>query len=215
MSKRTWDVVSLAAIGGAGGASLALYDRLPQEVPTHFDLHGQPNGWMSRPWAASFLLIFTLALWIFIRFVRKLLPRSDKARLTPELAAVVAMLTAVFLSAVHVLILRIAIAPGVDVTTSVYLLVGVLFVTIGLVLPRVRRNPIIGVRTPWTLRSDENWARTQRVAGYTMVLGGIGAAAAGAAGGVAGGIAAFTCLAAASLFPVIYSLHLARRNDVG
>ena len=41
---------------------------------------------------------------------------------------------------------------------------GALFVMLGLVMPRVRRNPWVGVRTPWTLASDENWARTHRFA---------------------------------------------------
>ena len=32
-------------------AGLALYSRLPEQVPTHFDLSGTPNGWSSRPFA--------------------------------------------------------------------------------------------------------------------------------------------------------------------
>lgn len=213
MSTRRWDVLALASIGGAAAASAALYAKLPAEVATHFDLHGTPNGWMSRPWAAAFTPAFALVLWALVRFAPRVLPRSDEKRIAPSLVALVASLTMVFLAALHVVILRSAIAPGVDVTRAAFLLVGPFFIALGLVLPRVKRNPIIGVRTAWTLRSDENWARTQRVGGYSMVAAGLVAMIAGGLGGTAGVVLAIAGLIVASVVPVVYSLVIARQLD--
>jgi uncharacterized membrane protein len=42
---------------------------------------------------------------------------------------------------------------------------GVMFMTVVNVLPRVRSNWWIGVRTPWTLSSEQSWTRTNRLAG--------------------------------------------------
>lgn len=201
MSTRRWDVLALASIGGAAAASAALYAKLPAEVATHFDLHGTPNGWMSRPWAAAFTPAFALVLWALVRFAPRVLPRSDEKRIAPSLVALVASLTTVFLAALHVVILRFAIAPGVDVTRAAFL------------LPRVKRNPIVGVRTAWTLRSDENWARTQRVGGYSMVAAGLVAMIAGGLGGTAGVVLAIAGLIVASVVPVVYSLVIARQLD--
>ena len=44
---------------------------------------------------------------------------------------------------------------------------------IGNVLPRVRPNWMVGVRTPWTLSSDRVWERTHRVGGYLMLALGL------------------------------------------
>lgn len=213
MRARHWDILGLASIGGAGAASAALYSALPERVATHFDIHGNADGWMSRPWAASFLPAFALVLWAIVRFAPRVLPRSDERRLEPGIVAFVASLTAVFMAAIHVVLLRVAIAPGVSVTKTVLVLAGLLFVAIGLVLPRVKRNPIIGVRTAWTLRSDENWARTQRVGGYSMVLAGLVSVIAGALGGTIGAVLAIAGLVAAGIVPVVYSLVIARQLD--
>ena len=213
MSTRHWDGLALTSIAGAGAASAALYSSLPEIVATHFDIHGNANGWMSRPWAAFFMPVFGLALWAIVRFAPRVLPRSDEKRLAPNLVALVAALTAVFMAAVHVVLLRVATAPGVSVTKTVLVLAGVFFVALGLVLPRVKRNPIIGIRTAWTLRSDENWARTQRVGGYSMVLAGIVAMIAGGLGGTAGAVVAIGGLIVAGVVPVVYSLVLARQLD--
>jgi uncharacterized membrane protein len=61
--------------------------------------------------------------------------------------------------------------PAVDVImiTSV----GVLLLVLGNVLPRVRSNWWMGVRTPWTLSSERVWRSTHRLAGRTFVLGGL------------------------------------------
>jgi uncharacterized membrane protein len=213
MNVRRWDVIALASIGGAAAASAALYSELPERVATHFDIHGDADGWMTRPWAASFLPVFALALWAIVRFAPRVLPRSDEKRLAPNIVAFVSALTAVFMAAIHVVLLRVAIAPGVSVTKTVLVLAGMLFVALGLVLPRVKRNPIIGVRTAWTLRSDENWARTQRVGGYSMVVAGLGAVVAGGLGGTTGAILAIAGLIVAGVIPVVYSLVIARQLD--
>jgi uncharacterized membrane protein len=66
----------------------------------------------------------------------------------------------------------------------------------------------MGVRTPWTLSSDENWARTHRVAGYAFVPAGLLAVF----GVLAGAAAAAPILVIASaMIPAVYSFVLARQ----
>ncbi len=37
----------------------------------------------------------------------------------------------------------------------------------------MRPNEFIGARTPWTLRSDLSWYRTQRLAGRLLIIAGV------------------------------------------
>lgn len=210
-----WDVVSILSLVCAGMMTVAVYDRLPDPIATHFDLHGQPNGWMPRAMGAWFAPVFGVALFLFVRFAPKILPRADKKRLPESQIALVASLTTLFLAAVHALVLYVAIVPGASLMRPIWLLLGALFIALGLVLPRVKRNAFVGIRTAWTLTSDENWARSNRIGGYSMVLGGIGAALAGILGGAAGGIVAIFFLLASALVPAVYSLVLARRSNQG
>ena len=50
---------------------------------------------------------------------------------------------------------------------------GLLFVIIGNYLGKVRKNFFIGIRTPWTLASDEVWNRTHRIGGKLFILSGV------------------------------------------
>ena len=53
------------------------------------------------------------------------------------------------------------------------LLVGLLMLVVGNVLPRLRPNAALGVRTPWTSGSERVWAVTHHVAGYMIVVFGL------------------------------------------
>ncbi len=210
-----WDVVSVVSLAGAAALTVAVYDRLPDPMATHFDLEGHANGWMPRAMGAWFAPVLGAALWAFMRLSPKILPATEKKRLPDSQMAMIASLTAAFVAAIHVLLLHVSVVPGASLTRPIWLLLGLFFVAIGLVLPRVRRNAIVGIRTPWTLTSDENWARSNRLAGYSMVIGGVLAGLVGALGGPLGGGIAIVALLASGLVPAVYSLMLARKRDQG
>lgn len=214
MKPRGWDAVGLGAIVVAAGMSIASFDRLPERVATHFDLHGEPNGWMSPALVALGMPVFTALLWTSLRFVLPLLPRVGKARVGVAPLSTVASMTAVFVAGVHALILYVALVPGTNLIRATHALLGMLWISLGLVLPRVRRNPVLGIRTAWTLTSDENWARTHRVGGYTMTLGGVaGLLVVALFPGARASAFALTLFLTSALVPVVYSVFLARRLE--
>jgi uncharacterized membrane protein len=78
----------------------------------------------------------------------------------------------VFVVAIHTLLLSVlagVLPRTVNGGRIVLLLLGVVIVLIGDLLPRVRRNHVIGIRTARTMRDPYVWARTHRTAGYAMV----------------------------------------------
>jgi uncharacterized membrane protein len=213
MSMRRMDMVSIGVIGLTAALTAAVYDRLPDLMATHFDLAGNANGWMPRAMGAWFAPVFALGLWAFIRFLPLVLPKTDRKRLGDSSSPLVATLTVLFMAAVHVLILYVAIVPGASLARAIWGVLGAFYIALGLVIPRFKRNPVMGIRTPWTLTSDENWARTQRVGGYSMVLGGAIAMVFGLLGGTPGTVVALTAIFVSALVPAGYSLVLARRQD--
>lgn len=207
------DAVALGSLALAGGLSCVVFDRLPPRVATHFDLQGVANGFMDRAPAAFLVPALGLGLWAFVRIAPAALPASERRRLGDRVVPVVAAVTATFLALVHIGILAVALVPGFGILRPMWLALGGMYLALGLVLPRVRRNGLVGVRTPWTLASDENWARTHRVAGWTMFASGLVAAFAGTLGGATGSALAISSLLAGAIVPAVYSLVLARRMD--
>lgn len=204
------DVVAVAFLAFTAVVTALVYPRLPETMATHFDLHGRANGWMPRVYGAWLLPPITFLLWAMIRFARVVLPAAWRTRVEGSPLTTLACVMALFLSALHLLILEVALHGGSSLGRGLALLMGGMWLALALLLPRVRRNPLIGVRTAWTLTSDENWARTHRVASYTFAAGGVVALVAGLLGGPAATAVALIAIIASSLFPAVYSYVLAR-----
>ena len=76
---------------------------------------------------------------------------------------------------------------------------------------KVRRNFYVGIRTPWTIASEQVWNQTHRVAAWLYVpLGLIGFAAVVLGVNL---IVVFVVFIFGVLFPVPYSLYLYKRLE--
>ena len=66
------------------------------------------------------------------------------------------------------------LSPGsLSIGRVVTVLVGLLFAFLGNILPTVRHNYFVGVRTPWTLADPRVWDRANRLAGRLFFAGGL------------------------------------------
>jgi len=204
----TSDSVSLALIAGSTALTAALFPRLPAQVPTHFDIHGVANDWMPRSIGAWLLPLTAIGLWALLRLGPRLLPREWRIRTQASPTGVVAALVVALMSILHCVVLYAALTTPPSIGTALSLVLGGFWIALGVILPRVRRNPWIGVRTPWTLSSDENWARTHRFAGLTFCVGGLVALLCTVTGAAAFSIAV---ILTSALVPALYSFLLARR----
>ncbi len=208
---RTFDILSLSLLAAAAAGSVLVWDRLPESMPTHFDLSGTPNGFMPRPWGAAFGPGFGALLWAFVRVVGRLSPAAKKGKVPAATISLVALLTTAFLVGIHFVILHAALAPRPDVMRPLWLIIGAFIFALGLIMPRLRQNGVAGIRTAWTLGNEEVWARTHRLAGYSMAIGGITTITAGLVGGPAAGGVALAALLVSSIVPAVYSYLLARK----
>jgi uncharacterized membrane protein len=89
--------------------------------------------------------------------------------------------------------------------------VGFLIAVVGNFLGKMTRNFFAGIRTPWTLASEEVWHRTHRLAGKLFVLAGLVVAVAGVAGVPGWPLLAVPGVAA--LIAVVYSYVVYKRIE--
>jgi uncharacterized membrane protein len=107
-----------------------------------------------------------------------------------------------------------ALQWSVHATSFILAGVGLIFILIGNQLGKSRSMYLIGIRTPWTLASEEVWIRTHRLAGKLMVAGGA-LLVLGAFLPLPSGVIATLMLAViaiAVIVPVAYSFILWRRE---
>ncbi len=149
------------------------WPQLPERVATHWGVNGQPNGW-SSPAFAAFLMPAVMAL---MTLIFAALPNIDPLKKNYEFhGSVYFLLVNViigFVGIVQVLILGSALGWPFDMRSVLPILLGALFVFMGNLLPRIRPNWFMGIRTPWTLSSERVWRKTHRIGGYAFTIAGL------------------------------------------
>ena len=73
---------------------------------------------------------------------------------------------------IHTLIYAKILGYDLAVNVIMPLSFGLMFMVIGNLLPKCKRNYFIGIKVPWALNDDENWNKTHRFAGKVWVVGG-------------------------------------------
>jgi uncharacterized membrane protein len=195
--------------------ALAVYARLPQRVPTHWNLYGQVDGWTEKPWGPlvqPFIATVMLGvLWV--------LPRIDPRRANVERFAqdrrLLINLLILFFAIVEVATLGATLGWPVEVDRVVPASIGLLFVGLGNYLPRIRSNWFMGIRTPWTLSSERVWRDTHRVGGRAFVAAGLLMALSALLPPTARVWTTGTAVAVALALPLVYSYVAYRRETAG
>lgn len=153
-----------------------IWDQLPEQIPTHFNMQGEPGNY--RDTATVFLLFPVVGLVIY--FTILLAPYIDpKKRLIVDQKPLPALrlILPLFINGLFFLLILASIREGFDQNFVVYLVVTIMLLILGNYLPTIKPNYFIGLRTPWTLEHPENWKKTHRfgsriwiVATLTMLL---------------------------------------------
>ena len=147
-----------------------VYSRLPEQVATHFDLQGNPDGWSSRAFAVFGLPGILLAVNLLIPFALQADPKHKN--MSGALVNIVIWTVPVISLLCSGLTLGRALGYDLRIEVVLPVFMGVLFILIGNYLPKTKQSYTMGIKLPWTLASEENWNRTHRLAGFLWVLGG-------------------------------------------
>jgi len=166
-------VVSVALVLASFAVGVYMYPQMPDRMPSHWNAAGQVDGYMPKP-LALFLIPFgsLVMLGLFL-----LIPRVDPLRKNIEgfrgyYDGFVVLLTFYLL---YIQALSIASALGYRFNMNQLLVpaASALFVYLGVLLGKAKRNWFIGIRTPWTLSDERVWDETHRIGGRLLALAGL------------------------------------------
>ena len=165
-------LVGVLALGVALAFSLAVYSMLPERIPIHWTARFEVDDYAPKIVA----LIIPFATLLIFPLLASILPAVDPRRNFHKHVGtywIVWNAVMVFFAIVEFMIVGTGLGWTINMAVTVPLLIGGLFIVLGNVLARVRPNWFIGIRTPWTLSSDEVWRRTHRLGAKTMVAAGV------------------------------------------
>jgi uncharacterized membrane protein len=212
---RTRGLFIASVLVAAAMAVFAVFtaQRLPARrvLPIHWNAAGVADGFAPALPPLLFPAGTVLLLALLFAAIPRLEPLQDK------LDKSAGLLRASWVGMLALLVtVQLAIggsAWGLSVSAKlIFVAVGALFVVIGNVLPKSRPGFFVGIRTPWTLTSEDNWIATHRLGGKLFILAGLAMMAVGLLplGEAVTQAVTLAAVPLAALVPVAYSWWLWR-----
>jgi len=143
------------------------------KIPCHWNIKGEIDGYYGK-WTGLLLfpginiamLLLMIALpYISVRY-KNARERFDKV--IPSLATIIIF----FFASIHIYTILLAKEILNPSGSMIFYLIGLMFIFLGNILPKIPSNFFVGIRTLWTLSSENVWRKTHRLGGFSFVLGG-------------------------------------------
>lgn len=187
---------------------ILVYGRLPEQVPSQFDFNGNIKGTMARAHMVFLLPAMMAILNVLVHFMMEADPK--RRAYPPAMKLMMKWLVPVLVCVLQPVSLLYGMGFKIPVSGIAMEMVGFLFVICGNYLPKCRQNYSMGIKTPWTLNSEENWNKTHHLAGYLWLICGICLIANGIWKG--NNYIAFGGIILAIVIPFVYSYQLYRKG---
>lgn len=150
---------------------LILWNKLPDQVPTHWNAQGEVDGWSSKVFAVFGLPIVLFAVHWMCILVTSVDPK--KQNIEGKVLWIVFWICPIISLLVGMLSYGAALGVEFKVDKIMLAIMGIMFIVVGNYLPKCKQSYTVGIKLPWTLNDEENWNRTHRMGGKLWVISGI------------------------------------------
>lgn len=159
MKRKTFFILCALLLASAA-ASAVFYPAFPEAYVSHWNASGEADGTMSKTVGAFFvpgLMLVFLGLYALVPRVDPLRENLEKFRKDYDLLWLALF---VFFAYVHGMTVLWNLGTRFGFVRWMTPAFAGLWYVLGIVLSRARRNWFVGIRTPWTLASDDVWNDT-------------------------------------------------------
>jgi uncharacterized membrane protein len=143
------------------------WNLLPESIPVHFDLKGNPNGYGSR-WV---YVVMPVGLYLLMLVLPKIDPRKANYDVFEGSYYKLRLILGIFFGMITVSVIWGIVNNSNSIQKFMPLSMFFLFMLIGNYLGNIRPNYFVGIKVPWTLNNDEVWTRTHKMAGKLWFWG--------------------------------------------
>ena len=187
---------------------LILWDKLPEQMPMHWDITGNVDEYVGKPMAVFAMPLILVAFQWICAVGTSLDPK--KKNISDKMFTLVLWIIPVISLLCNSFVYATALGRQVNVEVVMPLFMGALFIVIGNYMPKCKQSYTLGIKLPWTLDDEENWNKTHRLAGYLWVIGGALIMATGFLGAF---WLIFIALIPMVFVPTVYSYLLYKNKD--
>jgi uncharacterized membrane protein len=174
MSTRTTIFATIFLIAFAIAFSFSVYNRLPDQMASHWNTANQVDGYISRFWGAFLMPVVSAGMLLMFLVIPQIDPlKANIAKFREYFNAFITLIV-VFMVYMHILTMLWNLGyDQFNMGAAMLPALGLLFVFAGVMMRKAKRNFFIGIRTPWTLSSDRVWDETHRIGSILFIISGI------------------------------------------
>jgi len=184
--------------------TLLAYPHMPDPVPSHWNAAGTVDGELPKFWG----LVIVPTLMIGLTALFAVLPRIDPLRKNylkfQSWYEGFILALVVFFFIIQLQIILWGMGTQVSPNLTMPVMIGILFICIGFLAEHTEPNWFVGIRTPWTLSSEQVWKKTHARGGTLFKLAGM-VSMIGAIAGVDAWLFIIVPALAVAAYTVVYS----------
>lgn len=160
--------------------TLAAFFFLPDEVPVHFGINNQVDRWGSKYELLILPFVVMVIGIVFLLIARHLDKNEENGSNNFNVCITVGIAVLAMFNVLTYFILYMSLMGSqdlepmqIDLLNLMAFLIGLVVIIIGNVMPKVKLNSLLGLRTRWSMSSEEAWKKSQRFSGYSAIVTGL------------------------------------------
>ena len=148
--------------------NMSVYLQLPEKMASHWSVGGQVDGWMDKFWGTYLIPIISIFMIGLFLLIPKIMVFKENFEKFKDVYDNFKIIFTGFMFILNLVVVFSNLGYDIPVGIVVAGLAAVLLFYMGHIMPKLKRNYFIGVRTPWSLADDKNWEKTQIFGGKVM-----------------------------------------------
>ncbi len=153
--------------------SVYFYSHFPAQVVGHWNFQGVPDRYTGKTGAAFGMLGVIAGMYILFLVLPLLDPKRERYQSFEKVYHFFKNSMVFVMSAIYAVAGFYNLGYNVKINLVVPLLIGLLMIAIGNYMGKIKNNWFVGIKTPWTLSSENVWNKTHRMGGYMFILFGL------------------------------------------
>lgn len=164
-------IILIAAVLSFAGF-IALYGKLPEQLPSHWNFNGEIDDYMSKQAFIAFMFM-PIGLYLMMELLPKIDPKKKAYDQHYKAYGYFELFMVLFVTGMQWLSIGAALGMNISVSKVVLYGLGLMLLLLGNFMPQIRPNYFFGIKTPWTLADEQVWKKTHRLGGYIYSFAGL------------------------------------------
>lgn len=153
---------------------------LPDQIPAHYGISGEVDRWGSKYETLIFPGI-TIVFGLFMLVITKYASKQEKHGTNNQKIGIITGTLMLLLFNIMTFYFLYTDFNKVENLTSliidpsqlIFITLGIIIIILGNIMPKLKMNSMIGLRTTWSMKNEITWKKSQHFGGISFIIVGL------------------------------------------